>query len=195
MFNPLIRKGGELFKNIAKRLPDKKFGTVFGWSSLKDTPSSNKFSRKYIKRVTESESSPFDGSLPYYVNLSDCPNVEILKSEDDARVIYEKTRLLLVPSQWEEAFGRVVIEAMVNGIPVIGSNVGGLKESIGKGGILLAKDDIDSWIEEILKFDNLDYYERMSRKAKNWVKRNYSENKIISASANLIEKTVNRFGK
>ena len=129
------------------------------------------------------------------MNLSDCPNVEILKSEDDARVIYEKTRLLLVPSQWEEAFGRVVIEAMVNGIPVIGSNVGGLKESIGKGGILLAKDDIDSWIEEILKFDNLDYYERMSRKAKNWVKRNYSENKIISASANLIEKTVNRFGK
>ena len=80
---------------------------------------------------------------------------------------------------------------MVNGIPVIGSDVGGLKESIGNGGILLDKSDIKEWIKEILKFDNRDYYNQMSKKAKDWVRKNYSESKILEASVNLIEETVN----
>ncbi len=191
MFNPLVRKGGKIFKEIAKNLPNKKFGTVLGWSSLKDKPSSNKFSSEYIKRINESEGSSFDGSLPDYVDFSDCSNIEIFKSEDDARVIYEKTKILLVPSQWEEAFGRVAIEGMVNGIPIIGSDIGGLRESIGEGGILLGKTDIEEWVKEILKFDNLDYYKKISKKAKDWVRKNYSESKILEASVNLIKETVN----
>jgi len=191
MFNPLVRKGGEIFKEIAKRLPNKKFGTVLGWSSLKENPLSNKFSSEYIQRINESEGSSYDGSLPSYIDFSNCSNVEIFKPEDDARVIYKKTKILLVPSQWEEAFGRVAIEGMVNGIPVIGSDVGGLKESIGNGGILLDKSDIKEWIKEILKFDNRDYYNQMSKKAKDWVRKNYSESKILEASVNLIEETVN----
>ncbi len=190
MFNPLIRKGGIIFKEIAKRLHNKNFGAVLGWSSLKESPYSNSFSKKYIKRITESEGSKFDGSLPIYVDLKDCRNVDIFRSEDDIRTIYKKTRLLLIPSQWEEAFGRVAVEAMINGIPVIGSNVGGLKEAIGKGGILLDKNKINLWIEEILKFDDLDYYKKMSERAKKWVKRNYSENKIVEECINLIKNTV-----
>ncbi len=194
MFNPLVRKGGKIFKEIARRLPNKNFGAVLGWSSLKESSLSNEFSKEYIKRITESEGSKFNGSLPSYVDFSDCPNVEIFKSEDDARIIYKKTKILLIPSQWEEAFGRVAIEGMLNGIPVIGSNTGGLKESIGKGGILLDKEDIDGWIKEILKFDNLDHYKEMSNKAKNWVRRNYSEDKIIKKNVDLIKKTVEGAG-
>lgn len=100
-------------------------------------------------------------------------------------------KILLVPSQWEEAFGRVAIEGMVNSIPVIGSDVGGLKESIGNGGILLDKSDIGGWVKEISKLDNRDYYNQMSKKAKDWVRKNYSESKILEASVNLIEETVN----
>ena len=39
------------------------------------------------------------------------------------------TRILLVPSLWGEAFGLVVVEAMLRGIPVLASNVGGLVEA------------------------------------------------------------------
>jgi len=51
--------------------------------------------------------------------------------------IYRDTRILLVPSQWEEAFGRVAAEAHFSGIPVVASNRGGLPESVGSGGLLL----------------------------------------------------------
>jgi CelD/BcsL family acetyltransferase involved in cellulose biosynthesis/glycosyltransferase involved in cell wall biosynthesis len=38
--------------------------------------------------------------------------------------------LLIVPSQWEEPFGRVAWEAMARGIPVLASDAGGLAEQV-----------------------------------------------------------------
>ncbi len=193
MFNPLQRKGGAIFKEIAKRLSYERFGTVLGWSSLKDENISNNFSSKYIRRITESEGSTFDGSLLKYVEFDDCDNVEILPSEDDPRIFYEQIKVLLIPSQWEEAFGRVAIEAMVNGIPVIASNVAGLKDSVGNGGILIEKDNVDEWINEILRFDDKKYYKKISDKAKNWVRDNYSENNIVKETESLIKDIVKGF--
>lgn len=42
------------------------------------------------------------------------------------------TRLLLVPSIWEEPFGRVAAEALINGIPALVSNRGALPDVIGR---------------------------------------------------------------
>ena len=57
------------------------------------------------------------------------------------RTIYRETRILLVPSQWEdETWGRVVTEAQFSGIPVVASDRGGLPESTGPGGIVLPHD-------------------------------------------------------
>ncbi|WP_278912190.1 glycosyltransferase family 4 protein, partial [Deinococcus wulumuqiensis] len=43
---------------------------------------------------------------------------------------YNKIDILYVPSLWREAAGRVIMEAYSYGKPVIGSNVGGIPESI-----------------------------------------------------------------
>jgi glycosyltransferase involved in cell wall biosynthesis len=43
---------------------------------------------------------------------------------------YERVDLLVVPSIWNEPFGRVVIEAYSHGVPVFASNMGGLPELI-----------------------------------------------------------------
>ena len=194
MFNPLERKGGLIFKEIAGRLLDLKFGTVFGWSSLKDRTDSNKFSNEYIKRITESEGSVFDGSLPEYVCFDDCNNVTVFTPEDDPKKLYERIKILLVPSQWEEAFGRVTIEAMANGIPVIASNIAGLKDAVGDGGILIEKNNIHKWVEKIQKLmSDKDFYIEMSRKTREWVRNNYSEDDIINKSKNLIENTIREF--
>ncbi|MBA3961441.1 MAG: glycosyltransferase family 4 protein [Chthoniobacterales bacterium] len=56
-------------------------------------------------------------------------NVTFLgKCEADA--FYEKIDLLVVPSLWDEPFGRVVIEAFSFGLPVIASNRGALPELV-----------------------------------------------------------------
>ncbi len=188
MFNPLKRKGGLILKEISKRLPEQKFGTVYGWSSLKENKNSKYFSSEYIERITESEGCKFDGSLPDYISFRDCNNIKIFKPEDDPKKIYEKIKILIIPSQWEEAFGRVSIEAMANGIPVIASNIAGLKDAVGEGGILLEKDDIKSWIEEIKKLNKENkYYKMWSKKGKEFVKKNYSEKKILIDFIKLVK--------
>ncbi len=65
------------------------------------------------------------------------PNVTWLRRIADMRVVYAQARMILVPSRWEEAFGRVVAEAQVSGIPALASEIGGLPEAVGPGGILL----------------------------------------------------------
>lgn len=67
-------------------------------------------------------------------------NVTLMPRTTDMAAIYAQARLMLVPSQWEEAFGRVVAEAQVSGIPAIASAIGGLPEAVGDGGTLLPAD-------------------------------------------------------
>ncbi len=47
------------------------------------------------------------------------------------------TRILLVPSTFAEPFGRVSAEALVNGIPPLVSERGGLPETVGAGGTVV----------------------------------------------------------
>ncbi len=53
------------------------------------------------------------------------------------RDIYANTRILLAPSVVEEASGRVVAEALVNGVPPLVSHRGGLAESCNGAGFVL----------------------------------------------------------
>ena len=46
------------------------------------------------------------------------------------------TRICVMPSLWWENQPLVVIEAMVNGIAVIGSDRGGIPEALGDAGIV-----------------------------------------------------------
>ncbi len=56
-------------------------------------------------------------------------NVSLLEPSDDIEEILNQTCILLVPSLWPETFGYVVPEAMLRGIPVLASDLGGLKEA------------------------------------------------------------------
>lgn len=56
-------------------------------------------------------------------------NVILMGYREDVPQILPNLKVVLVPS-WNEPFGRVVIEAMAAGVPVIGSNSGGIKEII-----------------------------------------------------------------
>jgi glycosyltransferase involved in cell wall biosynthesis len=68
----------------------------------------------------------------------------------DIKSVYARTAVLLVPSQWQEAFGRVALEAQVNGIPVVARNVGGLGEVLEPSGVLIAPEaTAEVWAGEI----------------------------------------------
>ncbi|WP_309671935.1 glycosyltransferase family 4 protein [Gemmatimonas sp.] len=66
---------------------------------------------------------------------------------DDVHPYYSALDLLALPSTKRESFGRVLIEAQACGIPVLGSDIGGIPETmdVGRSGRLVAPGDIDAW--------------------------------------------------
>lgn len=126
MINPHRVKGFATFLEIAGRLPEERFLVVESW------PLSQDDKRSLLETISKL------GNVEYSDRV---PNIE---------TIYRKTKLLLVPSIWEEAFGRVVIEAESCGIPVIASARGGLPEAVGQGGVCIEDYlNADVWVKEI----------------------------------------------
>ena len=83
-------------------------------------------------------------------HLKALPNVTFRRRTTDMKSVYSVTKILLAPSIWEEAWGRVATEAHYSAIPVIGSRQGGLPEAIGPGGITLEHDSpISKWIDAV----------------------------------------------
>ena len=99
----------------------------------------------------------------------------------DPREFYGVTKLLLMPSLWNEAWPLVAAEAMINGIPVLGSNRGGLPEPVGGTGFLFdiptrytpesrdlpSAEEVEPWIETIVRlWDDTRFYEEFSQAAR-----------------------------
>ncbi|MEM7726649.1 MAG: glycosyltransferase, partial [Cyanobacteria bacterium P01_A01_bin.45] len=77
------------------------------------------------------------------------PRIHIEKqlSRKELPNVLKNYHLLAVPSQWLETGPLVVLEAHTNGLPVIGSNLGGIAELVKhqENGLLVPSDDINAW--------------------------------------------------
>ena len=115
------------------------------------------------------------------IDLTELPNLTMRRSVPDPREFYAVTRLLLMPSLWNESFGLVAAEAMINGIPVLASSRGALPETIGDAGFLFdipakytpethdlpTAEEVEPWVETIIRlWDDATEYERWSRAAR-----------------------------
>jgi glycosyltransferase involved in cell wall biosynthesis len=77
-----------------------------------------------------------DGLAGLPVDLSGLTNLNRMANTPDPRDFYRVSRLVLMPSLWRESLGRVPIEAMANGIPVLASDRGALPETLGDAGFV-----------------------------------------------------------
>ncbi len=80
-------------------------------------------------------------------------NVTFIGHQPTSQVIeaIKQSTAVIVPSQWYETFGRVVIEAFACGRGVLVSNLGALSELVeeGKTGFLVVPQHIESWQERL----------------------------------------------
>lgn len=157
--NPIELKGGRIFKAIARRSPERAFMAVEGWGHLR---SADGWNMELLRDLSAGFGSR-ELWIPQEVSLSELNNVNFTKGVEDMREIYSRTRILLVPSISAESVPRVAIEAMSNGIPVIGSRIGGIPESLGNNGSLVDPyDSVDAWLTALKLFDDPEYYAGIS---------------------------------
>jgi len=112
--------------------------------------------------------------LAFKLDVSD--NVIFTGYRDDVPAILHHCNLLLVPS-WSEPFGRVVIEAMAAGIPVIGADSGGVKEIVedGLNGYLVSPKDPIKIAEKIIYlFHHPKLAKKMGNEGRKIVKEKFS---------------------
>lgn len=81
------------------------------------------------------------------LQIAPLPNVTLTARQTDMASVYARTKIILVPSEWEEAWGRVVSESQSHGIPVLATRIGGLSEAVGSGGILFSPGEpTETWV-------------------------------------------------
>ena len=101
LVNPSAVKGLSIFLALAARLHEQEFAVVLGWSTT----------------LADREA------------LTGLPNVAVWEEVKDIDEVFARTRILLVPSLYQEGFGLVATEAMLRGIPVLASDHGGLRDA------------------------------------------------------------------
>jgi glycosyltransferase involved in cell wall biosynthesis len=89
---------------------------------------------------------------------------------------YSAMSMLAFPSVATETFGRVSAEAQAAGVPVLGSNLGGIPETLlpGVTGTLLPPADVNAWRDAILGMCNPARRVPMGLAARDFVWRNFS---------------------
>lgn len=101
------------------------------------------------------------GSLDPKISITMLPpNVQVRMWTQDLKEIYKEAKVIVNLSIDPEPFGRTLIEALYNQIPVIAHNEGGPKEFVKHGGVLLSDPiEIVKTIEKIYK-DRI-YYQKL----------------------------------
>lgn len=167
MINPIVLKGGAVLRSLALRHPDRPFLAVQCWTGLRRRDPGEGWDPRQWSLMAKAHDDP-TVHPPEEPDFSDLPNVKISPPTPDMRAIYGRARVLLFPAQWEEAFGRAVLEALLCGIPVLATPVGGLLETgLCRGGIVLPRGaDAELWSRALLELDNPAVYAAASEGAR-----------------------------
>jgi glycosyltransferase involved in cell wall biosynthesis len=105
--NPTLEKGLGILIQIALAMPDRKF-LITG-----DAGPATDFLKEIFSIIGNIIWQPFDSEIKHF---------------------WDKIRIFITPSFWGEGFHRVVLEAMINGIPVLATNQEVIKEVLNNTG-------------------------------------------------------------
>ncbi|KAM0234622.1 hypothetical protein ACHAP5_010016 [Fusarium lateritium] len=160
MINPCAVKGSSIFLDLARACPKLDFLAYLSWGT----------GDRIVKQ------------------MEDLANITIRPScttEDD---LWRDIKVLVAPSLWCEAWGMVVVEAHLRGIPVVSSDAGALPESMlgldyiipvtqvdGKrdelGVYTIPEQDVRPWVRVVTKLmEDRTEYDRVSLNVRNVTK-------------------------
>ncbi|MCB9461207.1 MAG: glycosyltransferase family 4 protein [Anaerolineaceae bacterium] len=104
--------------------------------------------------------------------------------------VYHDFDALVLPSltrpNWKEQFGRVLVEAMASGVPVIGSDSGAIPFVVGDAGLIVPEGSADAIAELLQKLhDDCDLQQELAKKGRQRVLNDYTHASIAQATVDL----------
>lgn len=189
--NPSWQKGASVFVQLAERLererPDIELEVV---EARADWPA--------VLRETTRQMGGQRSALS---------NVVVTPNTNDMRGPYGRARLVVAPSLWWESSGRMLAEAMLNGIPALITNRGGMPEMIGNAGIafdfpvacyeepyqhLLSDKELQPLVDAVIRlFDDEDLYQEYVDRAWQIGKEKHSLERSTERLVNALTPLVN----
>ncbi|MDR3637288.1 MAG: glycosyltransferase [Isosphaeraceae bacterium] len=136
--------------------------------------------RPDIRLLIVERTATVEGLAAAGVDLGRFGNITVQPHSPDHREFWSQTRVLLAPTLGWETPGFIAIEALVNGIPVIGSDRGDLAEVLGPDGIVLPLPgrltpalrvspplvEVAAWVEAVIRlWDDGPFYAEQRRHA------------------------------
>lgn len=104
--------------------------------------------------------------------------------------MYSAADIVAFPSEWQEPFGRISIEAMACGTPVVATDVGGIPEVIddGETGVLVNPGDADALAEELMALaDDPDRHGRLADAGRDHVEERFSPETVATEQLQVYE--------
>ena len=159
VIQPIVRREHYAVKSTRKRVlfvcPTKQKGVDIAFSMAEANPD-------IPFTFLESWHIPSEEKIILKERARKAGNILWVGKRSDMKEVYRHIKLTIIPSIWNEAWGRIATESHINGIPCLASNRGGLPESVGKGGILLEpENNLDEWNYYLRKlWDNNIFYSK-----------------------------------
>jgi len=133
---------------------------------------------------------------PFERLAAGCPGISFEHPTDRALEVIAGCRVLVLPSR-TEAMGRVVLEAMLAGKPVIGSDVDGIPTYVrdGETGLLFPSEDHQALADRLRwLLGDAALRGRLGTRAAEIARRDYTEAAWVSNFTDMVRRTVDRRG-
>lgn len=104
--------------------------------------------------------------------------------------VFASRDLFVYPGRWDEPFGRVFLEALATGTPIVASDVGGVADIVGDGGTT-TDGSVGGFADSILELVGAGELRTLSRNAKRKAKE-YRADAVVPRLLELYERSLER---
>ena len=103
---------------------------------------------------------------------------------------YHQLDVMVLPSltrpNWKEQFGRVLVEAMASGVPVVGSDSGAIPDVVGDGGIIVPENDVDALAATLKRLlDDHQLRQRLARQGRQRVLDHFTHQRVAAETVRV----------
>lgn len=145
---------------------------------------------RFILSEVSAHPSYYDDVLKVLQPLSHQTSVDVAQPWSFVKAKCEEAAIALVPSKWDEPFGRTALEAHAGGCAVVSSGTGGLEEISGKNAILLPQDFSTDHIANALTrlIDDSELRAELARGGREHSQRNYAIESVSAIADHFYER-------